>query len=307
MERIPEFVDYVRERKSKSTAQAYKRGAERFERFCQERDINGSLEDAPAGFLDSYVGWMCKQDLSPSTVRLMLAGTNSYLEWRKRQGETIPHFLSPDLPKMSKKEPFALNDEQLMRYWRVCATHHDPVRTMLILLPLCGLRSEEICSIRMEKDVEVRGTWVVLHVTGKGGKRRSVPLLPQGNSVLGQYMNGWRIHYAKGNPFLFPGHGKGSHYTPRSLRRHMKDVREEMDLPEQLTPHTLRRTYLTFLDRAGLSAFAIAKIAGHASPRTTHESYIHHTVEGLITNLSGVTMPDPPKDEDEDGEGHDED
>jgi site-specific recombinase XerD len=295
MERIADFVSYVLERKSKQTARAYTRGAERFERFCKELDVTGGLEGQPPGFMDNYVSWMIRQDLSPATVRLMLAGSNAYLDWRKRQGEKIPTFLSPDLPKIIQKKPYSLTTEELVWYWRTCATHPDPVRTMLILLPLCGLRSEEIVTIRLEKDVEIRPpdplsddptVWVVFHVTGKGSKLRSVPLLPQGNSILHQYMNGWRVHNKKDNPFLFPGHSKGSHYQTRSLRRHMKDIREEMDLEEPLTPHVLRKTYLTFLDRAGITAFAIAALAGHSSPRVTHENYINHGVDSLIQKLT---------------------
>lgn len=299
MERITQFVSHVRERRSKQTARAYKRGAERFERFCREKGLNGTVAEAPLGFLDEYVGWMVRQELSPSTVRLLLSGTRSYLEWRKRRGEAVPAFFSPDLPKITKKEPFALSTEDLIRYWRACALRPDPVRTILILLPLCGLRSEEMVTMRLEGGVRVNGEWVVFHVTGKGEKQRSVPLLPQGKKILGQYLHGWRVHHKPDNPYLFPGHPKGSHYHTRSLRRNLKAVREDMDLPEELTPHVLRKTYLTFLDRAGLSPFAIAKIAGHSSPRTTHESYIAHTVESLIGNLGGVKMPDPPKDEEE--------
>jgi site-specific recombinase XerD len=293
VERVSQFVSYVQERKSKQTGRAYKRGAERFERFCQEKGIGETLDGQHVGFLDAYVSWMIQQELSASTVRLMLAGTNAYLEWRKRQGETIPHFLSPDLPRIIKKEPYALNAKELVRFWRACASHPDPVRTVLTLLPLCGLRSEEIVTIRMEGDVEVKGEWIVFHVTGKGGKKRSVPLLPQGNDTLGQYMHGWRVHTRKDNPFLFPGHAKDGHYHTRSMRRHMASIREEMDLSENLTPHVLRKTYLTFLDNAGISPFAIAKLAGHSSPKVTHESYIHQTTEGLISKLGGVTLPQP--------------
>lgn len=288
MERIDEFLSHVRERKSKATARAYQRGAERFERFCQEKGIE-SLVGQPPGFLDHYTSWMMGQDLSPSTVRLMMAGTRAYLDWRQRQGEEMPHFLAPDLPKIEQKEPYALNAEELTRFWRACAVRADPVRTMMILMPLCGLRSEEITTLPLVGGVEVRKGWVVLHVQGKGGKRRSVPLMPQGNNILGQYLRGWRVHTKKANPYLFPGGTKTGPYHTRSLRRALAAIRNDIDLGEDITPHVLRKTYLTFLERAGINAFTIAALAGHSDPRTTHKSYIAHTVESMIDKLGGQT------------------
>ena len=284
---------YVHERKSASTARTYKRGAERFEAFCQENGI-ASLKAQPVGFLDRYVSWLLQEGLSPSSCRLMMAGTTSYLEWRKRQGEVFPHFLPPDLPKLKKKDPYSLDTDELMRFWRACALLEDPVRTILILLPLCGLRTEEIATIPLEGGVVVNGEWIVFNVLGKGGKRRNVPLLPQGKTILGQYIHGWRVYNKPDNPYLFPGHAKGSHYHTRSIRRHMSRIRREIDLASEITPHVLRKTYLTFLERAELSPFAIAKLAGHSNIRTTHESYIHHTVKSLIGQLEGANLPTPP-------------
>lgn len=299
MERLQQFVSYVQERKAKATARAYQRGAERFERFCEETGVT-SLVDQHPGLLDTYTSWMIAQDLSSTTIRLMMAGTRAYLEWRQRQGEVMAHFVTPDMPKIDQKEPFALDTKQLVQFWRACAMRPDPSRTMLILLPLCGLRSEEICTLPLNGGVEVHGAFNVLRVVGKGGKRRSVPLLPQGNKILGQYIHGWRVHTKKSNPYLFPGGAATGHYNTRSLRRALSAIRKEIDVEHEITPHVLRKTYLTFLERAGLTPFAIAKLAGHSSPKTTHESYIHHSVESLIGKLDGVTFPTPSNEQDDD-------
>lgn len=287
----------MKDRRSAKTAAAYQRGAESFERFCQEKAIT-TLEDQKPGLLDDFVQFLIDQGLSPPTIRLKVAGTKSYLEWREREGEKVTHFFAPALPKIIPKEPFALDANQLVDFWRACASHGDPLRTILTLLPLCGLRTEEIVTIRMEEGVSVKNDWILLHVVGKGGKPRTVPLLPQGNPILGQYLHGWRVKNKINNPYLFPGHSRGRHYQSRTLRRHMAGLREEMGLDNKLTPHVLRKTYLTFLDLAGISPFAIAKLAGHSSPRTTHESYIHQSIDTLISRLGNVSVPEPETDDD---------
>ncbi len=298
MERVRAFVKYTKQRRAVTTARVYQRAAENFEGFCESEDIV-TLEGQKPGMLDDFVGYLVDKRLAPATVRSIVAGARAYLDFRERQGEVFPHFLNPKLPKVVKKEPFALETGDLINYWRICATHPDPGRTIMTLLPLCGLRSQEIVSIMLEDGVSVKEGWIILHVIGKGGKPRSVPLLPQGNQILGQYLHGWRIHNKQDNRFLFPGYGKGRHFQTRTLRRQMKDVCDELDLEGNLTPHVLRKTYLTFLDHAGVSSFAIAKLAGHSSPRTTHESYIHQNIESLISKLGDVEMPQPEPDDEE--------
>jgi len=290
------YLQFLRERKSKKTVKTYQRGAVRWERFVAECHPEGSLEGTPIGFMDKFVSYLLaeKPPPAPATIRLYVSGSRSYLSWRRRMGESIPEYLSPHMPKVRPKEHFSLNAEQLREYLALSAHRPDPARTILILLPFCGLRSEEILSLK-RCDLYPAGSAIVFRVVhGKGGKSRDVPLLVQGNGVLRQYLTGWRSLFPREEPWIFPGSRKGEHLHTRTLRHHMNEVRKEMSpLSGHLTPHILRKTYAVFLDRAKLSQFTIAQLLGHASPRTSHETYIHHEVGTLIEDLEQVNLPAP--------------
>lgn len=294
---LADYISFVEERKSRKTAKVYRRGARRLVSFLRERGINGSLEAQPIGLMDQFVSWLLDVDPkpAPATIHLYISGARSYLDWRRRMGESIPNFVTPHMPKIPQTEHFALNDEQL-REFLVCAAHRpDPARTMLLLLPFCGLRSEEMLILRMDS-FYATGNAIVMKVHGKGGRRRDVPLLIQGNGVLRVFMSGWRTRFSRREPWAFPGNKKGEHLHIRTLRHHMVEVRKDMKpLKGHLTAHILRKTYAMTLERAGLSPFAIAQLLGHASPRTTHETYVHHEVGTLIQDLERVNLPAPQK------------
>jgi integrase len=294
---LDDYLDFLRERKSKKTVQTYKRGAVRLCRFLEAQGINGSLEDQPHGLMDQFVSWLLAEDPkpAPATVHLYVSGARSYLDWRRRMGEAIPIFASPHMPKVRPKEHFALNDEQLREYLECALERPDPARTILLLLPFCGLRSEEMLILRMDS-FYATGNAIVFKVLGKGDKRRDVPLLIQGNGVLRAYMKGWRSQFPKSTPWAFPGHRSGEHLHIRTLRHHMVEVRKAMNpLPGHLAAHVLRKTYAMTLERAGLSPFVVAQLLGHASPRTPHETYVHHEVGTLISDLEQVNLPAPQK------------
>jgi integrase len=65
----------------------------------------------------------------------------------------------------------------------------------------------------------------------------------------------------------------GAHpMSVRLLRDAVARVREPLGM--EITPHTMRRTYLTSLWRMGVDAPTIAKIAGHANIQTLFKHYL---------------------------------
>ena len=165
------------------------------------------------------------------------------------------------------------------------------MRTAVMLLPCCGLRASELVSIRLAhikrarvklRDKDRKGkpkykTTLFLKVFGKGGKERHVPLMEEGVEILTGYLAGWRR--TQPGPWLFPritknrsGSGR-RHISDRYLRDALQRMREPLGLDE-ITPHTMRRTYITTLWRKKVDLKTIADIAGHANVQTTIDHYI---------------------------------
>jgi len=156
----------------------------------------------------------------------------------------------------------------------------EPTRTAIMMMPTCGLRSNEMAGLRLDSLQKVsillkdgtHKTCLSLRVIGKGNKERFVPLLDEGKEIVSQYLLGWRRK--SGSEWLFPStHGQVKHITPHALWIAVAKVRESTGLV--MSPHTLRRTYATTLWRRGVADTTVARVLGHAKLDTLYKHYLN--------------------------------
>ncbi|MFY8156678.1 MAG: tyrosine-type recombinase/integrase, partial [Rhabdaerophilum sp.] len=106
-----------------------------------------------------------------------------------------------------------------------------------------------------------------LTITGKGGKPRQVPILPQIAAAIDDYLRQcpWKM---RGDEPLFVG-VKGGPLSPRIIQLAMEGLRGALGLPESATPHALRHSFATHLLARGGDLRTIQELLGHASLSTT--------------------------------------
>jgi integrase/recombinase XerC len=126
------------------------------------------------------------------------------------------------------------------------------------------LRISEALSLQ-RADVAAPGD--VLVVSGKGNKRRMVPVLPQVQELIAQYVALCPYQLPPNGP-LFVG-AKGGPLSPRILQLVMARLRGALGLPDSATPHALRHSFATHLLARGGDLRAIQELLGHASLSTT--------------------------------------
>lgn len=150
-------------------------------------------------------------------------------------------------------------------------------KAILLLLYGCGLRLTEVLSLK-PKDFVYKDQ-KTLHISGKGGKKRLVPILP---SVLDAVKN-----YQENCPFplkledsLFKG-VKGGTLNPRIVQRLFEDLRYSLSLPQTTSPHALRHSFATHLLRNGADLRVIQELLGHSSLSTT-QIYTHVGTQDLL-------------------------
>jgi integrase/recombinase XerC len=146
---------------------------------------------------------------------------------------------------------------------------------VLALLYGSGLRISEALGLRR---VEFGGG-DTLTVTGKGGRERMVPVLPQVSRLVADYIALCPYKLAAAGP-LFVG-AKGGPLSPRVVQLAMAHLRGALGLPETATPHALRHSFATHLLARGGDLRAIQELLGHASLSTT-QIYTAVDVERLI-------------------------
>lgn len=146
------------------------------------------------------------------------------------------------------------------------------VRDKLILLILLytGLRVSELVSIKI-KDLDF--LTMQLHVVGKGGKIREVPLRPEVVEAAKEYMATERKdHKFAGSEYLLLTQRAGKmdrDTVNKLLNKHGKYLGITM------RPHKFRHTFCTRLLKVGVPLTTVSKLAGHSSIQTTSTFYIN--------------------------------
>jgi len=139
---------------------------------------------------------------------------------------------------------------------------------VLALLYGCGLRISEALGLTHAQIGDDRaGARDAITVTGKGGKERMVPVLPQVQKLIADYLALCPYHRSDEGP-LFVG-AKGGPLSARVVQLAMARLRGALGLPETATPHALRHSFATHLLARGGDIRSIQELLGHASLATT--------------------------------------
>jgi site-specific recombinase XerD len=181
-------------------------------------------------------------------------------------------------PRAEKKLPVVLSRDEV---WRVLdAVRIDVYRVCLTTIYACGLRLMEGACLQIPHVDSARG---VLHVRGKRGKEREVPLPCAALQLLRDH---WRTH--RSTLWLFPATPRSGSQncvahdcgpiTGDSLASAFRYAVEKSGLHKRAHVHTLRHSYATHLLEDGVNLRLIQEYLGHSSLRTT-AVYTHLTRE----------------------------
>ena len=138
---------------------------------------------------------------------------------------------------------------------------------LFLLLYGAGLRIGEALALDRGMVGEAPDSLRSLIVTGKGGKQRLVPILPEIAAAFADYLAVCPHHLARTAP-LFVG-VRGKRLQAAVVRRRMQHLRRRIGLPENATPHALRHSFATHLLAGGADLRVIQELLGHASLSTT--------------------------------------
>lgn len=134
---------------------------------------------------------------------------------------------------------------------------------ILVLLYDTAARANEIINLKIE-DILLEQKQIIL--TGKGNKRRIVPMMNNTKELLIKYIQNNKITTG----FLFQNK-YGNNYNERFIRDVIDSVGKKVNINKNITPHTFRRTRATHLLNAGINIVYIQELLGHESIETTQE------------------------------------
>jgi site-specific recombinase XerD len=280
------FMSYLESRdRSSHTTQAYKLD---LRQFCQwfEQVNDDEMHPhliTPTDLREFKHHLIQDEQLKPATINRKLASLRAFLKWAVGEGtiESVPRM--PQGVEQVQSAPKALDRREMNALIRA-VERHGSVRDQAIILVLIntGLRVQECSSLNVE-DIEMserKGKVIVR--SGKGGKRREVPLNAEARRALSVYLD----TREDDNQALFLSQ-QGSRLGSRGIQGVVAKYGRLAGL-EDLTPHALRHTFCSNLLRGGVDIVTVAKLAGHADISTT-SIYTQPTgkdmekaVEGLV-------------------------
>jgi len=244
---------------AEATRRAYASDLAAFAAWLEERELG--VDEVDARVLADYVSDLGRgrQRLAPSSLARRLAAIRAWMRFTLGP-ERVPdaslgprrgHRL-PDAPKLSEIEALL---EQVDGDSPLAVRN----RALLELAYSGGLRSAEIVALDV---VDVDFERESVHVRGKGGKERVVPLGEDAAHHLGRYLQDSRPALARAATDALFLSARGRRLDTSTIRRLVRH------------PHRLRHAFATHLLEGGADLRTIQELLGHASLSTT-QLYSH--------------------------------
>jgi len=235
-----------------------------------------------------YLGTLHSRGQQPRSLARMLAAWRGFFQWWAPQvhlpmnpvKDVKPPKATRPLPKaLSVDQTQALLDAPVLTANRTPAHVRD--RAMFELFYSSGLRLSELVQLDCQY-VSASGytssSWLELaeaqvHVTGKGQKRRTVPVGQQALLAIEAWL-AIRAERLKPNATLtersalFIGE-RGGRIHPRVVQQRLADLALAAGLPTRVHPHVLRHSFASHVLQSAQDLRAVQEMLGHASISTT--------------------------------------
>ena len=245
---------------SEATRRAYRVDVEEFCSWLERRGTR--LEAVDVRTLADYaaeLGRARPRKLAPSTIGRKLAAVRAFLRHalgpervpdasfaprrpRRLPDAPRPHEVDGELDALDGEGPLAVRN-----------------RALVELVYSAGLRSQEAVDLDLA-DVDFEQELV--HVRGKGGKERVVPLGEEAARLVADYLREARPQLARGAENALFLSVRGRRLDTSTLRRLIPH------------PHRLRHAFATHLLEGGADLRTIQELLGHSSLSTT-QMYSH--------------------------------
>jgi site-specific recombinase XerD len=249
---------------SDSTRRAYRTDLNEFRDWLRRRRT--PLEQVDTRVLADYVAELgavrpgrVPRRLAPATIARKLAAVRSFLRFTLGPGRVPDASLAPRRPRRLPETPTQQDVEAELGALGADGPLGLRNRALVELVYSAGLRSREAVELDLA-DVDFEQEQ--LHVKGKGGKERVVPLGEEAAHWLSRYLH-------EGRPQLTRKAVDALFLSVRGRRLDTSTLRRVAP-----HPHRLRHAFATHLLEGGADLRVIQELLGHSSLSTT-QVYSH--------------------------------
>ena len=119
-----------------------------------------------------------------------------------------------------------------------------------------------------------------IRVIGKGSKERITFFSKSSSEWIRRYINEKKVKLTNYKREILFTNEKGARLTDRSLRRLVEKYAKASGVEKEVSPHTMRHSFATYLLNKGMDIRLVQELLGHASISTT-QIYTHVSKELL--------------------------
>ena len=276
IEAVAKWQSWLRyeKRASDHTVEAYQFDLHNLFRFLnrhQGRQITILLLSALS--LSDFRSWLASnaaEHREAASRARAVAGIRNFFRWLDRTGVMHNNAIELlQLPKIARRLPRPVSESEAIDIMSLAKNVPDENwigmrdEALFMLLYGAGLRISEALSLT-HADLAAEDRLVV---TGKGNKERTVPLLPIIKASIERYLSACP-YTPKENSTLFLG-SRGEKLNPAVAQRNLRQLRRQLNLSDNVTPHALRHSFATHLLASGADLRSLQELLGHSSLSTT--------------------------------------
>ena len=278
-DQVQQFLSFMAVEKgaAANTISAYRNDLGQFRQFVDTSGGNGRAEswthvDQP--LLQQYISSLRARDYADATVARKVAAVKSFFNYLTAEG-LVPNDPTESLssPRVGKTLPKALSvrevDELLEQPRKRSTPESKRDRAMLELLYATGMRVSELVALNLDS-IELHNNRATVRCLGKGGKERLIPIHEQAVHALRIYLQQARPELARSRreKALFINR-RGERLTRQGFWLILKNYAKAANIPNNVTPHTLRHSFATHMLRGGAPLRSVQELLGHANISTT--------------------------------------
>ncbi|HSX03785.1 MAG TPA: site-specific tyrosine recombinase/integron integrase [Rhabdochlamydiaceae bacterium] len=265
---LDDFISYLGSEKglSQSTLLAYGRDIRLFWKIVQK---NGTCDIAHVKEQDLlfFLSELKEREYASSSIYRSLMALKVFFRFLKKE-KLIPQETAFywDTPKLWQLVPEILSIAEMELLLSI--PHIDDFvgardKAMLEVLYASGLRVSELCSLSIQ---DVDDDFV--HVKGKGGKARIVPIARKAIAAIDHYLLNFRKGEGEKDQALFVTK-RGRRIDRITVWGRVKFYAKKAGLQKRVSPHTFRHSFATHLLENGADLRIIQELLGHSNIGTT--------------------------------------
>ncbi len=274
---VRDFLNYlaVEGGLSPNTILAYGRDLKSFVMHCQGEGVKQLQQLSPV-VVGSFMLILTKELKKETSVKRSLVAIRMFLRFTRMMGLISDDFAQVlETPRTWQKLPVTCSKSQVIELLKAPQPGEKFFlrdTAMLELLYATGVRAAEVASIRtgnLNLDIGY------IRCLGKGNKERIIPLCKTAAQALRQYLNIQRPELAGNFSDDFVLLSRTGRPLGRiEVWRLVKKYAARVQMPKNLTVHTLRHCFATHLLSGGADLRSVQEMLGHVDIATT-QIYIH--------------------------------